>query len=48
MIKNPLNFYIGIFCIFMFVLAVALKRDAFTICLDGFLAIFNIWIGLFW
>lgn len=46
MIKNKLNFFIGIFCLVCFIISIVNHRDLFAICLIGILAFINIAIGV--
>lgn len=47
MIKNKLNFSIGLFCLFCFVVNIINQRDIFDIVLTGVCAVANITVGLF-
>lgn len=46
MIKNKLNFFIGIFCLVCFIINIVNYRDLFVICLTGIIALGNIVIGV--
>ena len=46
MIKNKLNFFIGIFCLVCFIINIVNHRDLFIICLTGIMAFGNIVIGV--
>ena len=45
-IKHPLNFTVGIFCLYGFTLNVVKGGDTFTIALQAILAVINITLGL--
>lgn len=46
MIKNKLNFFIGISCLACFIINIVNHRDLFIICLTGIMAFGNIVIGV--
>ena len=46
MIKNKLNFFIGIFCLVCFIIDIVNHRDLLSICLTGILALVNIVVGV--
>ena len=46
MIKNKLNFFMGIFCLACFIINIVNHRDLFVICLTGIFAFVNIVIGV--
>ena len=46
MIKNPFNFFVGVFCAMCFVVGIILHRDGFVLGINAFLAVLNLAIGL--
>lgn len=46
MIKDKLNFFMGIFCLVCFIINIVNRRDLFVICLTGIFAFVNIVIGV--
>lgn len=46
MIKNPFNFWMGVFCGMCFIAGIALHRDAFVLGMSAFATVVNIAIGL--
>ena len=46
MIKNKLNFFIGIFCLVCFIINIVNHKDLFITCSTGILALGNIVIGV--
>ena len=46
MIKNPLNFAVGIFCVLCFVINIVNGRDIFTLLVFATATAVNITIGL--
>ena len=46
MIKNPVNFAIGIFCGICFVINIVNGRDAFVLLISAFATALNIMIGI--
>jgi len=46
MIKNPFNFFVGVFCVMCFIVGITLHRDEFTLGISAFLAVVNLAIGL--
>ena len=45
MIKKPLNFAVGIFCLLCFIISIVNRRDEFVVLLSAFAAAGNIFIG---
>ncbi len=46
MIKQPFNFWVGVFCGFCFVVGIAKGRDSFTLCISAFTTVLNLAIGI--
>ena len=46
MIKNPFNFFVGVFCVMCFIVGIILHRDRFVLEINAFLAVVNLAIGL--
>ena len=47
MIKNPINFAIGIFCLLCFIVNIVKRRDSFIIYLSAIATALNITFGLY-